>query len=71
MARVEIKMKPNGMDMGQEQEKSEISQIKEMAMQISNICDSLMEREEEEDMGNEDTPSIEDKAEYVRNFNKR
>lgn len=78
MPGLEIKIKPKaqmGMDGGQEQEKSEISEIKDMADKISAMCDSLMQREEEEDQeeqgGNEESnmpSSLAEKANFVRNY---
>jgi hypothetical protein len=52
---VEIQIKPmgakkmDGMNGGQEQEKATIAQLKDMAMQMAQMCDSLMSREQEED----------------------
>jgi hypothetical protein len=61
---------------GQEQEKQQIAQIKEMAAQIAQMCDALMQREEQEDKGGEsmEQPNTQGdmsaKAEFVRNFKK-
>ena len=52
---IEIQIKPagtkkmDGMNGGQEQEKATIAQLKDMAMQMAQMCDSLMSREQEED----------------------
>lgn len=80
--KIEIRPKQSNMPMaGQDQEKSEIAQIKEWATQISQACDILMQREEEEDQENQseetqeagipDGASIEDKVNYIRNMKPR